>query len=82
MDISTERHEDRVSRTVELARYDDQIIGASIFLSVPELRSAGIDLDGADQLQLETVDSRHGTVIKIATKAGSRAGGETSSLTD
>jgi len=82
MDIRTERHEDKLSRTVEIARYDDQIIGAAIFLGVTELRAVGLDLDSVDRLLFKLVDSRHGPVIKIAETSGSADRNESNSLTD
>ncbi len=82
MEIRTERPEASTSRTVELAHHDDQVIGASIFLSVHELRAVGIDISCVDRLLFEIVDTPEGSVIKITGQTGSKVEDGNSSLTD
>ena len=82
MKIKTERPEASPSRTVELAQYDDQVIGASIFLSVTDLRAVGIDISCVDRLLFEIVYTPRGPVIKISGQTESEVDGGNSSLTD
>ena len=82
MDIRTEQSEASKSRTVELVRYDSQILGASIFLSASELRAVGVDIDCADRLLCEIVDNPPESIIKISGQTGSEVKDSNSSLTD
>lgn len=82
MKISTKRLGDEISRTVELARYDNQVIGASVFFSASELRALGLDLSSANSLLLETIDTRHGMALSVSVQADSEARDDSNSLSD
>jgi len=82
MKISTERLGDEISRTVELARYDNQVIGASVFFSASELRAMGVDPSSANCLLLEIIDTRHGLALNVSGQADSDSQHDSNSLGD
>lgn len=82
MNTKPERGDGSLSRTVELAHHDDQVIGASIFLSVPELRAIGIDIRCVDRLLFEIIETHDESVIRLSGQTGSERGNGNNSLTD